>query len=435
MTQVTPLDELYRLWDELANVSVDEDGRITAPFWEFSPGSSVLEIQQSLAARNPDFDAEAVRTGVRKITAQDIRTLSQALSDVNDEVTASLQALTFAIERKLPPEELQFLMTALFEAYERSFAASTEGQSAEDELQRTPEGIAVLSISDDDVCSNCTYCKEASNDMRACQQDWPGLRNEDGYVVSCVQFQALTPEVRGNETIKVGFDDNFLVYWSAPIADGEYYLSDSPQGSSPGKVTDAMVEVAGQAFDNYFDSNPFDEFTSGKAVARAILTAALEQVPEKALLHPTEAPAKKGLFVDLIAEQGPEFVAEMAAIGVEGPKELVPFKYWVEGMGSYADKDVAEEWAREEKTVVIPLYTFGQMEALVAFNRQEQNPSKEVVSTWWDYINRRVDVVITKQAGLYVVTPLEDKDFKIAQFSDEYGPTYFCTHHGLTYVF
>ena len=68
------------------------------------------------------------------------------MSDNTDEVMDGLLALSLAIQERVKTEELQFFLTALSDAY----------------------------------VPNCTHCKEASNDLRTCQQDWPGLRNTAG---------------------------------------------------------------------------------------------------------------------------------------------------------------------------------------------------------------------------------------------------------------
>jgi viroplasmin and RNaseH domain-containing protein len=37
-----------------------------------------------------------------------------------------------------------------------------------------------------------------------------------------------------------------------------------------------------------------------------------------------------------------------------------PFGYWVNGHGTFESKEVAEAWAKEEGTCVVPLYTSPQ---------------------------------------------------------------------------
>lgn len=41
------------------------------------------------------------------------------------------------------------------------------------------------SISDDDICSDCTYCKYAPGELSTCEMGWPGEADEDGYIQSC----------------------------------------------------------------------------------------------------------------------------------------------------------------------------------------------------------------------------------------------------------
>ena len=60
--------------------------------------------------------------------------------------------------------------------------------------------------------------------------------------------------------------------------------------------TKEMIDAAGEAFDEYFNANPFDELTSGKAVACVMLEAALREknaglpaaVPDGYVLVPVE---------------------------------------------------------------------------------------------------------------------------------------------------
>lgn len=77
-------------------------------------------------------------------------------------------------------------------------------------------------------------------------------------------------------------------YWRKQIADGDsssaprdWFESLAPEPAQPepqgerATPTESQIEAAGAAFDEYFNSHPFDELTSGKAVAREMLTAAL----------------------------------------------------------------------------------------------------------------------------------------------------------------
>lgn len=44
------------------------------------------------------------------------------------------------------------------------------------------------SISDDDLCADCTQCTYDPGNLSGCKLDWPGKSNEDGYIVTCVSF-------------------------------------------------------------------------------------------------------------------------------------------------------------------------------------------------------------------------------------------------------
>ena len=57
-----------------------------------------------------------------------------------------------------------------------------------------PMSSGMRSISDDDICANCHWCKDANGHMSRCMADWPGLQTEDGYVVQCAQFLKKEPE-------------------------------------------------------------------------------------------------------------------------------------------------------------------------------------------------------------------------------------------------
>lgn len=46
----------------------------------------------------------------------------------------------------------------------------------------------VKSISDDDLCAQCTHCDYKPGKMSSCQQGWPGQENADGYVQQCATF-------------------------------------------------------------------------------------------------------------------------------------------------------------------------------------------------------------------------------------------------------
>lgn len=46
----------------------------------------------------------------------------------------------------------------------------------------------VKSISDDDLCAQCTSCDYQPGEMSGCKQSWPGLEDENGYVQQCGKF-------------------------------------------------------------------------------------------------------------------------------------------------------------------------------------------------------------------------------------------------------
>lgn len=61
----------------------------------------------------------------------------------------------------------------------------------------TPAGV--LSISDDDICSDCTHCRYNPGNESACTQEWPATFNDDGYAISCVRFIKIA--ARGDNVI------------------------------------------------------------------------------------------------------------------------------------------------------------------------------------------------------------------------------------------
>lgn len=52
-----------------------------------------------------------------------------------------------------------------------------------------PTAGQLLSISDDDLCSSCGFCKYQPPGESACELGWPGKFDDDGYVVSCHLFK------------------------------------------------------------------------------------------------------------------------------------------------------------------------------------------------------------------------------------------------------
>lgn len=41
------------------------------------------------------------------------------------------------------------------------------------------------SISDDDLCASCVYCRYNPGELSTCDKGWPGKENQAGYVVKC----------------------------------------------------------------------------------------------------------------------------------------------------------------------------------------------------------------------------------------------------------
>jgi len=48
------------------------------------------------------------------------------------------------------------------------------------------------SISDDDLCSDCTHCQYRPGELSECKVGWPGQQDEDGYVETCKRFQPVS---------------------------------------------------------------------------------------------------------------------------------------------------------------------------------------------------------------------------------------------------
>jgi hypothetical protein len=48
--------------------------------------------------------------------------------------------------------------------------------------------MTTRSISDDDLCADCTHCGYQPGDSSTCAKDWPGIFDQNGYCVSCVSF-------------------------------------------------------------------------------------------------------------------------------------------------------------------------------------------------------------------------------------------------------
>lgn len=48
-----------------------------------------------------------------------------------------------------------------------------------------------LSISDDDICSDCTQCAYAPGEESSCAKDFPAVFDADGRAVDCIEFQRV----------------------------------------------------------------------------------------------------------------------------------------------------------------------------------------------------------------------------------------------------
>ena len=49
----------------------------------------------------------------------------------------------------------------------------------------------LLSISDDDLCSDCVWCAYSPGMHSSCHKGWPGLFDEDGYCYECEEFTEI----------------------------------------------------------------------------------------------------------------------------------------------------------------------------------------------------------------------------------------------------
>lgn len=57
------------------------------------------------------------------------------------------------------------------------------------------------SISDDDLCSECTHCSYVqAGDRHQCSQGFPGVLDDDDYVISCNDFAAKAVEIGLNKS-------------------------------------------------------------------------------------------------------------------------------------------------------------------------------------------------------------------------------------------
>ena len=54
------------------------------------------------------------------------------------------------------------------------------------------EGLDMgLSISDDDLCSQCTHLEYNPGNLSFCSHRWPGLFDENAYCVECPKFKQV----------------------------------------------------------------------------------------------------------------------------------------------------------------------------------------------------------------------------------------------------
>lgn len=57
------------------------------------------------------------------------------------------------------------------------------------------------SISDDDLCSNCTHCSYVQEaDRHACAHAFPGVTDDDDYIIGCDEFVAKAVEIGLNKS-------------------------------------------------------------------------------------------------------------------------------------------------------------------------------------------------------------------------------------------
>lgn len=48
--------------------------------------------------------------------------------------------------------------------------------------------LQLQSISDDDICSDCSHCRYQPGELSECSKTWPGSANADGYVIECASW-------------------------------------------------------------------------------------------------------------------------------------------------------------------------------------------------------------------------------------------------------
>ncbi len=56
--------------------------------------------------------------------------------------------------------------------------------------------MKTLSISDDDLCATCKFCRYNVGNESSCLQEWPafdivGQVNDDGYIRACLEYEKI----------------------------------------------------------------------------------------------------------------------------------------------------------------------------------------------------------------------------------------------------
>lgn len=51
--------------------------------------------------------------------------------------------------------------------------------------------VAEQSISDDDLCADCVYLQYNPGNESVCTREWPGTKDEDGYIDNCDRYLGL----------------------------------------------------------------------------------------------------------------------------------------------------------------------------------------------------------------------------------------------------
>lgn len=57
------------------------------------------------------------------------------------------------------------------------------------ELFPISQSGGLKSISDDDLCATCVMCHYRPGGWSECVNEWPGLEDENGYVVQCPAYE------------------------------------------------------------------------------------------------------------------------------------------------------------------------------------------------------------------------------------------------------